>query len=253
MSVSPKARSSLCHVLDEDPELADAVPAASREHAVKECLARVVAIPSGRWKGAYMAGEGIGLLVLDGLLIRRVGVDGRFGAELLGEGDLLRPWQGEDEQPTPPRATGWSVLESTRVAVLDEAFARRAARYPQLIGRLVGRALERSRYLAVNMAIVHQPRVEVRLHMLFWHLATRWGRVRSDGVNLPLRLTHNVLADLAAARRATVTSALSDLARHGLVRTVEAGWLLTGDPPSELLELEAVSPSLADKAASEDS
>jgi len=123
------------------------------------------------------------------------------------------------------------------MAVLDEAFARRAARYPELSGWLVGRALERSRNLAVNMAIVHQPRVDVRLHMLFWHLATRWGRVRSEGVTLPLRLTHNVLADLAAARRATVTSALSDLARRDVVRTVEDGWLLTGDPPSELLEL----------------
>jgi len=55
------------------------------------------------------------------------------------------------------------------------------------------------------MAIVHDARVGVRLHMLFWHLTDRWGRVRRDGVGVPLRLTHSVLADVVAARRPTVT------------------------------------------------
>ena len=51
---------------------------------------------------------------------------------------------------------------------------------------------------------------------------------------LPLRLTHSVLADLVAARRPTVTSALSDLSRRGLVRSMDEGWLLAGDPPAEV-------------------
>ena len=123
-----------------------------------ECIARTVSIPEGLWSGADTPapGDGIGLLVLGGLLIRRVGIDRGFGAELLGEGDLLRPWQGADEPPMLPQTTGWRVLQQTRMAVLDEPFARRLARYPQLTGRLVGRALQRSRNLAVNMAIVHQ-------------------------------------------------------------------------------------------------
>ena len=141
------------------------------------------------------------------------------------------------------------MIEATRIALLDEPFAERAARYPPLIGRFVARALQRSRNLAVNMAIVHQARVDVRLHMLFWHLAGRWGRVRSDCVVLPLRLTHNVLADLTAARRPTVTSALSDLARRDLVKHVHEGWLLCGNPPGELLELVRVGPALATGAA----
>src|SRR5689334_19768010 len=84
------------------------------------------------------------------------------------------------------------------------------------------------------MAIVHQARVDVRLHMLLWHLAARWGRVRSDGTVLRVRLTHAVLADLVAARRPTVTTALSDLARRGLVKTDGETWVLSGEAPGEL-------------------
>ena len=232
---------TICQLLREDPDLAEAIPAPMRDRAIAECIAPVARIRRGRWSGeqANLGHDGIGLLVLGGLLIRRVGVDGRFGAELLGEGDLLRPWQGEDAPPTLPQTTGWRVLEPARVALLDNRVAHRLARYPELTGRLVGRALERSRNLAVNMAIVHQPRVDVRLQMLFWHLAGRWGHVRSDGIIVPLHLTHTVLADLVAARRPTVSTALSDLVTRRVLRPIDEGWVLTGDPPGELLELGA--------------
>jgi CRP/FNR family cyclic AMP-dependent transcriptional regulator len=227
-----------CRVLDEDPELAEAIPGAQRENATRECLAHCISIPAGRWLAesqSDLAGEAIGLLVLSGLLIRRVGVDGRFGAELLGAGDLLRPWQGEEDPPTLPLTTGWRIIEPARMAILDEPFAHRATRYPMLTGRLVGRAMQRSHNLAVNMAIVNQTRVDIRLQMLFWHLARRWGRVRADGVFLPLPLTHTVLADLTASRRPTVTTALSELAREELLQQTDEGWLLFGKPPGELL------------------
>ncbi|HWE10981.1 MAG TPA: helix-turn-helix domain-containing protein [Solirubrobacteraceae bacterium] len=228
---------SVCHILREDPELAEAVPGPARPRAIETCVARIQHLNSGRWtsRGAETPREGIGLLVLDGLLVRRVGVHGRYGAELLGEGDVLRPWQGEDIPAALARTTGWRVLEPTRLAVLDEAAARRLAAYPELIGRLVGRAIERSRHLAVNMAIIHQARVNVRLHMMLWHLAERWGRVRSEGVFLPLSLTHSVLSDLVAARRPTVTTALAELYRAELVRDLPRGWLLLGEAPGELL------------------
>ena len=232
---------TICQLLREDPDLAEAIPGPMRDRAIGECIAPVARIRRGRWSGeqANLGHDGIGLLVLEGLLIRRVGVDGRFGAELLGEGDLLRPWQGEDAPPTLPRTTGWRVLESARVALLDNRVAHRLARYPELTGRLAGRALERSRNLAVNMAIVHQPRVDVRLQMLFWHLAGRWGHVRSEGIIVPLHLTHTVLADLVAARRPTVSTALSELAKQHVLALTDDGWLLSGDPPGELLELGA--------------
>jgi CRP/FNR family cyclic AMP-dependent transcriptional regulator len=229
----------LCHVLGEDPDLAAAVPESDRAQAIEECLARVVGLPNGVWdeRMPEVLSDGIGLLVLDGLLLRRVEIEGRFSAELLGQGDLLRPWQDIGTPPPLQRTTGWLVIEPARVALLDERTAESFAHHPQLTGCLVGRALDRSRNLAVNMAIVQQTRTVVRLHMLFWHLADRWGRVRSDGIAVPLRLTHAVLADLVAARRPTVTTAVAELARLGQVRLVDDVWLLSGDPPGELLAM----------------
>jgi hypothetical protein len=228
-----------CHVLRADPGLAEAIPAERRDQAAESCVAPEVSIPVGRWHGAPLANTdgGIGMLVIAGLLIRRVGLEGRYGAEVLGTGDVLRPWEKEDESPTLPLSTAWRVLQASRLAVLDHQFTGCMGSYPELAGALVGRAVGRSRSLAVNIAIVHQARVDVRLHMLFWHLAGRWGRVGTDGVTLPLRLTHAVLAELAAARRPTVTSALTQLAKHDLVLPTETGWLLKGDPPGEMHSL----------------
>lgn len=233
---------SVCHVLREDPDLAESLDPSHRARAEAHCVARTLRMPRGRWDvpGSEGLREGIGLLLLEGLLLRRVGIDGRFGAELLGTGDLLRPWRGNEPPPALALTTGWKVLEPVRLALLDEAAARRFADYPELTGRLVDRALERSRNLTINMAIIHQARVNVRLRMLLWHLADRWGRVRSEGVWLPLALTHTVLADLVAARRPTVTTALTELSRHGLVIAVGGGWLLSGEPPGELLELKDI-------------
>jgi len=228
-----------CRILEEDPDLAAGLSPSERERAVDDCVAATMRIARGRWIADFRQPlyNGIGLLVLDGLLLRRVGIDGRFGAELLGEGDILRPWQGEDGGSMLTRTTGWRVLAPARVAVLDAQTAECFAAYPELTGSLVGRALERARNLAINMAIVHQARVNVRLRMLLWHLADRWGRVRTEGVVVPLALTHAVLADLVAARRPTVTTALNELSREGSVKPSRHGWLLSGDPPGELLEL----------------
>jgi hypothetical protein len=226
----------MCHVLKEDPELAEAIPPERRQQAVEECTAPELILQPGPLEQRNSLGfrGGIGVLVLSGLLIRRVGIEGRYGAELIGEGDLLRPSE-ESVSPLLPLTTDWSIVLPTRMAALDAGFEQRLAKYPELARCLIDRAILRSKYLAVNMAIVHQARVDVRLHMLLWHLAARWGRVRSDGTVLRLRLTHTVLADLVAARRPTVTTALSELARQGLVKTDGETWILPGEAPSDLL------------------
>lgn len=224
-------------VLAEDPELARPLDDQRRAHARRAALAGVLELPIGTWdarQSADLARGGFGLLVLTGLLIRRVGRDGRFGAELLGPGDILRPWEHDGEQTTVPFDTTWRVLAPTRLAVLDIDWARRMAPFPEVGGALIGRALDRSRRLAVNMAIAQHPRLEVRLEVLLWHLAERLGRVHTDGVHLTLPVTHETLGNLVAARRPSVSAALGGLAERGRVRRDGDDWVLLGEPPADL-------------------
>jgi hypothetical protein len=67
--------------------------------------------------------------------------------------------------------------------------------------------------------------------------------VRSDGVLLPVRLTHRVLARLVGARRPSVTTAVGSLERDGrLTRPPEGGWLLHGSPPEAIERLAQKAP-----------
>ena len=132
------------------------------------------------------------------------------------------------------------------MAILDSEFTTRATRYPEVVSALVTRALRRSRHIATNMAIVQQPRIDLRLHMLFWELADRWGTVHQDGVHVRLQLTHSMLSDLVAARRPTVTKALGELAAREAVVWTGTDWHLPGAPPAELDALGSL--SIADAA-----
>jgi CRP/FNR family transcriptional regulator, cyclic AMP receptor protein len=202
-------------------------------------VARVLRLPTGAWPAsseAAAARGGIGLFVLGGLLLRRVGMHGRYGAELLGPGDLLRPWQHDGEGATGTLAfeTAWRIVAPTRLAVLDVRWAARMAPWSRVGAELAGRALERSLRLVVSMAIVQQPKLDIRLWLLFWELADRYGRVHPDGVHLDLPLTHETLSHLAAARRPSVSGALTRLAADGRVRREGRAWVLAGQPPADL-------------------
>jgi len=224
-------------VLEQDPELAENVDPKRVAAASANARAVVIDVECGEWAEQQWprnVRDGLGLLILDGLLLRHVDLDGRFGGELLARGDLLRPWHREHFGATVPRRLGWRVLRHCRLALLDLDFAKRIAAYPEIHGQLLDRALRRSRYLTVNMAIVHQPKVETRLHMLLWHLADRWGTVRKDDVLVPAKLTHSIFAALVAARRPTVSAALSALEHNGQIARSPDGWLLYGAPPGEL-------------------
>jgi CRP/FNR family cyclic AMP-dependent transcriptional regulator len=228
------------NVLVDDPDLGNGLEGARLQRAQRDLVAAAVIIEGRRWEPdeeAAAARGGIGLLILEGLLVRRVGREGRFGAELLGPGDVLRPWQHDGEDATLPFESTFRVVERLQMAQLDLRFTARLAPYPEVVGNLVGRAMQRSRTLAVNMAIAHHTRVDRRLLMLLWHLADRWGRVTGEGVRVPLTVTHQVLADLVASGRPSVTTALTQLEHDGRLSRTGGGWLLLGEPPVELYEM----------------
>jgi len=230
-------RGPVVHVLDEDPDLGEGLDDAQAEAVRRRGWASALHLAIGDWDpGAwpFTVTNGFGLLVVEGLLLRRIRVGERFGAELLADGDLLRPWQREEGVALAPREQHWTVLEPARLAVLDVEFAQRVSAVPQLAGRLAARAIRRSRQFAVNLAIIQQPRVETRLHLMLWHLADRRGIVVRDGVLVPLRLTQALLAELVAARRPTVSAALGVLEREGRISRTDRGWLLHGAAPGEL-------------------
>jgi CRP/FNR family cyclic AMP-dependent transcriptional regulator len=232
----------LAPVLIRDPDLASALEGERLRTAERDLIAQTVVAFEGPWDPELESDAvrgGIGLLLLEGLIVRRVGHPGRYGAELLGPGDLMRPWQNGEDM-TLPFDSSFQVIEQSLLALLDLRFAARAAHYPEVTCAFTGRAMERSRSLVVNMAIAHYPRIDRRLLMLMWHLADRWGRVTPDGIRIPLRLTHQLLADLVASRRPSVTSGLAQLTREGLITKVGDAWLLHGEPPVELVVLDPV-------------
>jgi CRP-like cAMP-binding protein len=82
--------------------------------------------------------------------------------------------------------------------------------------------------LNVQRAATCHPRADVRVDLLFWHLAERWGRVEPDGILLPLPLTHRLIGKLVGVERPSVSHALARLARSGLVSRGERGLTLHG-------------------------
>jgi CRP/FNR family transcriptional regulator, cyclic AMP receptor protein len=168
-------------------------------------------------------------------MVRETAVGRHTTGELLGQGDLLRPWDHPEDAPDAPveAANAWRVLQPARLAVLDARFAALCGRLPTVTAELMSRTLRRSRLLGMLLALSAMPRLDARLLALLWHLADRWGTVGRDGTTVPLRLTHATLAQLVGAQRPSVTSALRGLERRGMLSRVPDGWLLHGDPPGD--------------------
>jgi CRP/FNR family transcriptional regulator, cyclic AMP receptor protein len=222
-------------LLEADPELGALLAGSRRTDAERELVVRTHRLSVGPWDVTRLSGasaDHVGLLVLDGVLSRELVVADHVSAELLGPGDLVRPWQASSGAGLLPVKAVWSVLSTVTLAVLDRRFAAEAARYPEITAALFDRLGERSLRLATTQAISQLTRVDRRLKALFWHLAERWGRVSSQGVIVPLALTHRILGQLVGARRPTVSTALAELAEQGeLIRRPDGSWLLQGDPP----------------------
>ncbi|MGA2012709.1 MAG: helix-turn-helix domain-containing protein [Solirubrobacteraceae bacterium] len=226
------------HVVDALPEIVEHLGAEERNLARQDLVAELLVIRRGSWAPALPVPEApghLGLLVLDGLLTRDVILEKPLATELVGRGDLLRPADNDGVNAPIPFDIAWHVLQPARVAVLDPAFARALGRWPAAAEVILKAAVNRAHTLAVTLAVSHLRRVDTRLLVIMWYLADRWGRVRPEGVVVPLTLTHETLARLVGAQRPSVTTALRLLADEGrLVRTPERTWLLRGDPPTSL-------------------
>ena len=217
-----------------DPDLAEGL---KPFHGKPPMVGQLV-LGRGEWRPAGSP-AGWGLLVVSGFLTRRVELAGRRSAELLGQGDVLRPFElDSDPWAMVPSQAAWSVLDPVRLAVLDRRFAEWSGAHPEVVDLLLGRLISRSRTLALRLALIQLPRISARLHFLLWHLADRFGRISPEGVRLSVPLTHTLLADLVSASRPSVSLALKQLREHGLLaRTSDQGWLLRGRPPTAAVRM----------------
>ena len=228
-------------LLREDPDLGAALDPSVRPIAEQRVVAPTITVDPGLWTPAADRRPGagdLGFLVLDGLLLRVLDLNGASTAELVGSGDVLRPWAGDGLGPGITGEATWQVVEPARLAVLDRGVAAMIGHWPELMATLLDRSVQRTHDLAFHLAVCSIPRLETRALAVLWNLAGRWGRVTPHGVVLALPISHRVLAHLVSARRPSVTVALGRLAERGLVERGErAGWVLHGDPPAELDEI----------------
>jgi CRP/FNR family cyclic AMP-dependent transcriptional regulator len=155
---------------------------------------------------------------------------------------VIRPWSCDGAEFLDGVAVRWNVLTEVRVALLDRAFAKRAATYPGVGAVLMERVEARAQRLAMGRAISHLTRVDERILAILLQLSERWGRVTPQGIALPLCLSHRTLGEMIGAARPSVSAAVSALVRRGdVVRSADGSWLLrsgvamsSGDVPESV-------------------
>lgn len=169
--------------------------------------------------------DAFGAIVLDGLLLETVEIDGREAMSLIGPGALV---------PVKPSADWLAraqvrATEQTRLVMLGKPFLIAAQRWPSVVVCLHERMLEQSVRLTKQLAISQLPRVEDRVVGILKLLAETWGVVTPAGINLQLSLTHETLGRLIGARRPSVSLALKALTDRNVIIRRGNGWLITGD------------------------
>jgi hypothetical protein len=228
-TVGPTASRSVC-LHDVDPDVARAIPEKDRPLGRRALTMPEMVVEAGAQVTCDVS-DVLGLLVVEGTLWREVRVARGAAPQLLARGSVLlcEPPPGELLAPTESTV----ALAATRLAVLDRRFMLAATRWPGVLSVFHERLAEQQRDLAIQIAIAHLPRVDERVNLLLWHLAERWGKMRGDGVHLPLKLTHASLGRFVGARRPTVSLAVAQLRDRGVLDRADDGtWILLGDPPS---------------------
>lgn len=228
-------------LLAAEPNLGLALNVAEREAAGRILVPISTALP-GHWKppeNAAAESSALGFLIVEGLLMRSVIIATTRCTELLGRGDVLRPWSMDStDMASVPVEADWRVIgPSAEFAVLDQHVTKQLGSWPPITVELFDRTIRRARWLSFQLAVCHIKHVRTRLMMILWHFADRWGRVTKDGVAVGLQLSHESLGEIVGARRPSVTTALGRLREEGKLESAGGGrWILLGGPPDFLGE-----------------
>lgn len=225
-------------IADLYPELVAEMPEQRRQSARQQLAAPLARVPAGPWTPPGGDTTGIGILIVEGLSMRNVLLGDTVAAEIVGRGDILRPAQHDGTTAPVPFDVEWHVIQPTTFAVLDRPFAAALAQWPEAVEAIVASAVRRSQGLALHLAVCHLRRVHTRILVMMWHMADRWGTVGTEGVHVPLKMSHRAIGHLVGAQRPSVTTALQQLSTERLVtRRSDGTWMLHGDPPNTLEQL----------------
>jgi CRP/FNR family transcriptional regulator, cyclic AMP receptor protein len=180
--------------------------------------------------------HGAMVLLVEGMVLRETRIGAEPTAELLGPGDVILGSERIDRTALPYEVGFW-VGAPSRIAAYD-VYVPRPAAAAVIGGRLVDASARQLRRASVQLAISQMPRVEDRVLAMLWFLSERWGVSLAGGDRvMPLRLTHGTIGRLVGARRPTVSLALKQLGRSGLVRPrPSGGWRLAEGGADRLLE-----------------
>ncbi|MGH2878638.1 MAG: helix-turn-helix domain-containing protein, partial [Solirubrobacteraceae bacterium] len=217
------------NLLHADRGLAGVLSPAQLIAAQDHTRVRTQMLAAGSWDPIAPQDSGsdwLGLLVLDGFLSLETSYGPESALEIVGPGDLVRPWD-DDLDYLSDIANSWRALTPTTVALLDAEFAAGVAPWTALTAEILGRAARRARWLTARLAISQQIHIRDRILYLFARLASRWGSADRSSTIIPVPLTHEQIAKLIGAQRPSVTIAVGELRQQGLLtRLPDRTWCI---------------------------
>jgi hypothetical protein len=228
--VAPAAQHTLVPLLALDPSFSAGIDPAEVDVARRATAAVAFDLPTGPWRPTVDGtwhGHPLCALLIDGVILRQIGLGERPGAEPLGPGAAFDI--NAARHPFLDARVNWHVAAPARIAVLDARFLAAARRWPALQATLTRRLMEQIARSAVHAAICQRRNVEDRILLMLWHLAGQLGTVDGDRGHVRVELTHDMLGRLVGAQRPTVTLALGALTeRRALAQRTGGGWVVAG-------------------------
>lgn len=194
----------------------DLLPAEDRTALIERCSRRAL----GRRQVLFTLGEprSAVFILRSGMvkLMRRTRAGNDVIITLCGPGELIG-FSGLSGSTT--RLASAQVVEAGEALVIDERdFRSLMASRPAITLAVVETLRWRMEALADSLTDVVSEDVPNRILRLLQRLAAGKGARRDGEWALDLRLTHQELANMIGARRQTVTTAINDLHRGGVLR-----------------------------------
>jgi CRP/FNR family cyclic AMP-dependent transcriptional regulator len=222
------SRVSLPEVL---PELVAEIPKSDRDLAL-EVLSVPAVYASDQRLDEILASmpTAFDFIIAEGIVLKQTSYAGRQALELYAPGDVLAPPLTASRQIESPAISSYRAHGDVLLAVLEHRFRVAARRWPGLSDVFHDHLARQTHRASMRLARLHLSRSEDRVLALFSDLAERFGRVTPNGIVIDLDLTHDLIGQMVASRRPTVSLALDQLAHAGqLTRTDTGQWNLNPD------------------------